>query len=105
MLLNALPGGSAPAATPESPPLDGGRAHSPVAAPLRGRALLAQLEALAQRELAQLATQGERAHTALPRSPDPALAGLAWDLGLSGDALARSHPDGLPVALPAATKA
>ncbi|ROP80160.1 hypothetical protein EDF74_1229 [Stenotrophomonas rhizophila] len=53
-------------------------------APLQGRALIAQLERLAQQELAMLARQ--------PVDPaaapiDPALAGLAWDLGLSGDDL------------------
>jgi len=53
-------------------------------APLQGRALIAQLERLAQQELAKLASQ--------PIDPgttpiDPALAGLAWALGLSGDDL------------------
>jgi hypothetical protein len=53
-------------------------------APLLGRALIAHLERLAQQELAKLASQ--------PIDPgttpiDPALAGLAWDLGLSGDDL------------------
>ncbi|MBT2767440.1 hypothetical protein J7J08_07290 [Stenotrophomonas sp. ISL-67] len=48
--------------------------------PKSGRALLAVLEQQAQRELAgMLAT----APAAAPL--EPALAGLAWDLGLSGD--------------------
>ncbi len=61
--------------------------------PLRGRALLAQLEQVAQRELATLAAQGGLA--ASPGSPamDPALIGLAWDLGLSGDAVVTTSPD------------
>lgn len=52
--------------------------------PLQGRALIAHLEQLARQELAKLASQ--------PIDPgttpiDPTLAGLAWDLGLSGDDL------------------
>lgn len=57
------------------------------AAPLQGRALIARLEQLAQQELAQLARRPSPAIAALPPAIDPALAGLAWDLGLSGDDL------------------
>ncbi|HAU79816.1 MAG TPA: hypothetical protein DCW96_03970 [Stenotrophomonas sp.] len=62
-------------------------APAPAAAPLQGRALIARLEQLAQQELAQLAKRPSPAITALPPAIDPALAGLAWDLGLSGDDL------------------
>ncbi|MFL9581971.1 hypothetical protein [Stenotrophomonas sp. AB1(2024)] len=54
-------------------------APAPVA-PKSGRALLAVLEQQAQWELAGMMAT---APTAAPL--DPALAGLAWDLGLSGD--------------------
>lgn len=57
------------------------------AAPLQGRALIARLEQLAQQELAQLAKRPSPAIAALPAAIDPALAGLAWDMGLSGDDL------------------
>jgi len=57
------------------------------AAPLQGRALIERLEQLAQKELAQLARHPSHAVTTLPSAIDPAIAGLAWDLGLSGDDL------------------
>ncbi|MET4680773.1 hypothetical protein [Stenotrophomonas rhizophila] len=57
------------------------------ATPLQGRALIERLEQLAQKELAQLARHPSRAVAALPAAIDPAIAGLAWDLGLSGDVL------------------
>lgn len=55
--------------------------------PLQGRALIERLEQLAQQELAQLARHPSHAVAALPSAIDPAIAGLAWDLGLSGDDL------------------
>jgi hypothetical protein len=80
MLLNAAPsqlipaGNGADAAGDVMPP-----ALAPVV-PKSGRALLAALEQQAQRELAGMMA------TAPAATPlDPALAGLAWDLGLSGD--------------------
>ncbi len=82
MLLNSLPASSAPAAAVEPTAVE-----SACAAPLQGRALLAQLEALAQSELVQLAAERAPISTSLPHGLDPALAGLAWDLGLSGAAL------------------
>lgn len=70
--------------------------HSPSPAPtpepLRGRALLAQLEQVAQRELAQLAAQGGLSGSSGASAMDPALIGLAWDLGLSGDAVVTASP-------------
>lgn len=48
--------------------------------PKSGRALLAVLEQQAQRELAEM-----MATAPAPAPLDPALAGLAWDLGLGGD--------------------
>lgn len=59
-----------------------------VVEPLRGRALIGRLEQLAQAELARLADHNGTANSALPAPVDPALAGLAWDLGLSGEAAA-----------------
>jgi hypothetical protein len=51
-------------------------------APPNGLALLPVLEQLAQRELARMvASQGA------PPITDAAFAGLAWDLGLTGDEL------------------
>lgn len=64
-----------------------------VAGPLRGRALIGRLEQLAQAELAQLADRNGMADRALPAAVDPALAGLAWDLGLSGEAAAKAARD------------
>lgn len=77
----AVPGSDAVtlAAAPAAP--------AAAAAPLQGRALIARLEQLAQQELAQLAKRPSPALAALPPAIDPALAGLAWDLGLSGDDL------------------
>lgn len=57
------------------------------ATPLLGRALIERLEQLARQELAQLARHPSHAAAALPAAIDPAIAGLAWDLGLSGDDL------------------
>jgi len=57
------------------------------APPLQGRALIERLEQLARQELAQLARHPSHAVAALPAAIDPAIAGLAWDLGLSGDDL------------------
>lgn len=51
--------------------------------PPNGRALLPVLEQLAQQELARLVAV-QPAPTPTPTC-DPAYAGLAWDLGLSGD--------------------
>jgi hypothetical protein len=82
MLLNATPSQLIPAGNGASPDAAGDviPPAPPPAAPKSGRALLAALEQQAQRELAgMLAT----APAAAPL--DPALAGLAWDLGLSGD--------------------
>jgi hypothetical protein len=82
MLLNTL--SSQTATANNSLAADGvGDAVRAPAAPLtppRGRALLVALEQLAQRELAEMMAN---APTAAPL--DPTLAGLAWDLGLSGD--------------------
>ncbi len=72
-----------PAARAEAPP-------APVAEPLRGLALIGRLEQLAQAELARLADRSGSAECALPAPVDPALAGLAWDLGLSGEAAAKA---------------
>jgi len=82
MLLNATPSQVIPAGTGASPDAAGDIAHpAPVpVAPKSGRALLAVLEQQAQRELA-----GLMATAPAPAPLDPALAGLAWDLGLSGD--------------------
>ena len=55
--------------------------------PLQGRALIERLEQLARQELAQLARHPSHAVATLPSAIDPAIAGLAWDLGLSGDDL------------------
>jgi hypothetical protein len=60
------------------------------ATPLQGRALIERLEQLARQELAQLARHPSHAVAALPSAIDPAIAGLAWDLGLSGDVLAEA---------------
>ncbi len=56
---------------------------APPAPPSSGRALLAALEQLAQQELAMLVQAQVGAPVTPP--PDRVLAGLAWDLGLSGD--------------------
>lgn len=61
--------------------------------PLSGRALLAELEQVAQRELAQLAAQAGLSGSLGATAMDPALIGLAWDLGLSGDAVVTTSPD------------
>ncbi len=61
-------------------------AAAPIA-PLQGRALIARLEQLALQELAQLAKRPSPPIATLPSPVEPALAGLAWDLGLSGDDL------------------
>jgi len=53
--------------------------------PPNGRALLPVLEQLAQQELARLVAE-QPAPSPTPAC-DPAYAGLAWDLGLSGDEL------------------
>ncbi len=87
MLLNALPGCSTPLAATEPLASEDACVRTETAVPLQNRALLAQLEALAQCELAQLVAEREDTGAALPQALDPALAGLAWDLGLSGDAL------------------
>lgn len=86
---------SAPLPEAASAPQERIHLPSPVRTPepLRGRALLAQLEQLAQRELAQLAAQGGLAGSSGATAVDPALIGLAWDLGLSGDAVATASPD------------
>lgn len=65
-------------ATPPAP-------AAPIAPP-QGRALIACLEQLAQQELAELATRPMPV-PAPPHAIDPAHASLAWDLGLTGDAL------------------
>ncbi|MFG3447985.1 MULTISPECIES: hypothetical protein [unclassified Stenotrophomonas] len=82
MLLNATPSPLIPAGSGASPDAVGDVIHpaQAPAAPKSGRALLAALEQQAQRELAEMMA------TAAAAAPlDPALAGLAWDLGLSGD--------------------
>ena len=92
---HAAPSSSAPLSeavtAPEERILPPSPAHTPE--PLRGRALLTQLEQLAQRELAQLAAQGGLAGSSGAAAVDPALIGLAWDLGLSGDAVVTASPD------------
>jgi len=82
MLLNAAPSPLIPAGNGVGP--DAVRdviSPAPLpAAPKSGRALLAVLEQQAQRELAGMMM------TAPAAAPlDSELAGLAWDLGLSGD--------------------
>lgn len=66
---------------------------APVAEPLQGRALIGRLEQLAQAELGQLAERNGMADSALPAPVDAALAGLAWDLGLSGEAAVKAARD------------
>lgn len=91
MLLNAAPSPLIPAGNGASPDAVGeviSPAPAPVA-PKSGRALLAVLEQQAQWELAGMMAT---APTAAPL--DPALAGLAWDLGLSGTALDASGSAG-----------
>ncbi len=80
MLLNAPNAALTPSSTVTELPVDALRpAPTP---PPNGRALLPVLEQLAQQELARLiATQPAPS----PTTADPAYAGLAWDLGLSGD--------------------
>jgi hypothetical protein len=82
MLLNAAPSQLIPAGNGALPDAAGDvmpPALAP-AVPKSGRALLAALEQQAQRELAGMMA------TAPAAAPlDPALAGLAWDLGLSGE--------------------
>ncbi len=82
MLLNA-PNAALIASTLTELPVDAARAPIAPAPPPNGRALLPVLEQLAQQELARLIA----AQPAPSPSPtaDPAYAGLAWDLGLSGD--------------------
>lgn len=92
---HAAPSSSAPLPEAASAPEERILPPSPVRTPepLRGRALLAQLEQVAQRELAQLAAQGGLSGSLGATAMDPALIGLAWDLGLSGDAVATASPD------------
>ena len=82
MLLNA-PNAALIASTLTELPVDPARPSVTPAVPPNGRALLPVLEQLAQQELARLIA----AQPAPSPSPaaDPAYAGLAWDLGLSGD--------------------
>ena len=82
MLLNAASSPLMPAGTGTTPDAatDADRPAPAPAAPPSGRALLAVLEQQAQWELAGLV-----AAAPVPTPLDPALAGLAWDLGLSGD--------------------
>ncbi len=82
MLLNA-PNAALTTSTVTDLQVDAARPPLILAPPPNGRALLPVLEQLAQLELARLIA----AQPALPPSPsaDPAYAGLAWDLGLSGD--------------------
>ena len=84
MLLNA-PNAALIASTGTELPVDAARMPVTPAPPPNGRALLPVLEQLAQQELARLMA----AQPAPSPSPtaDPAYAGLAWDLGLSGDEL------------------
>lgn len=82
MLLNA-PTAALTSSTVTELPADASRPAPSLALPPNGRALLPVLEQLAQQELARLIA----AQPAPSPSPaaDPAYAGLAWDLGLSGD--------------------
>ncbi len=82
MLLNA-PNAALIASTVTEHPVDAARLPVAPTPPPNGRALLPVLEQLAQHELARLVA----AQPAPSPSPtaDPAYAGLAWDLGLSGD--------------------
>lgn len=82
MLLNA-PNAALLASTVTDLPVDVVRPAVPTAPPPNGRALLPVLEQLAQQELARLIA-AQPAPSPTP-SCDPAYAGLAWDLGLSGD--------------------
>jgi hypothetical protein len=56
--------------------------------------LIGRLEQLAQAELTRLAERNGNANPALPAPVDPVLAGLAWDLGLSGEAAAKAAREG-----------
>jgi hypothetical protein len=90
MLLNTSPSASTPATSgmTADAAVDVSRpAHAPPAPPT-GHALLPVLEQLAQRELAALV--GAQASLPSPPQPDPAFTGLAWDLGLTGDAVGLS---------------
>ncbi|WP_312315752.1 hypothetical protein [Stenotrophomonas sp.] len=82
MLLNA-PNAALIASTVAELPLDAVRTPATPAPPPNGRALLPVLEQQAQQELARLIA-AQPAPTPAPTC-DPAYAGLAWDLGLSGD--------------------
>ncbi|MCF7750686.1 hypothetical protein KQ945_08010 [Bacillus subtilis subsp. subtilis] len=90
MLLTTAPhiAAPSPAASSEAAAAVAATPAVPLDIPLRGRALLARLEQLAQRELAQLPPQTDDA-----AAPTSALLGLAWDLGLSGDAVATTLQD------------
>ena len=92
---HAVPSSSVPLPEAVAAPEERILPPSPVRTPepLRGRALLAQLEQLAQRELAQLAARGGLSGSLGATAMDPALIGLAWDLGLSGDAVVTASPD------------
>lgn len=83
---SVVPAELAPAVQSGDPVAAPAAAAAPVA-PLQGRALIARLEQLALQELAQLAKRPSAAIAILPSPVEPALAGLAWDLGLSGDDL------------------
>ncbi|MFI8716430.1 hypothetical protein ACIGHF_00840 [Stenotrophomonas sp. NPDC077464] len=85
MLLNPTSNQSIPAGHGASPDAAADLVHpAPVpVAPSSGRALLAVLEQQAQQELAALAAAAPS-----PTPLEPGLAGLAWDLGLSGDRVA-----------------
>ena len=83
MLLNAPNAALIASSTVAELPVDGLRIPAPPAPPPNGRALLPVLEQQAQQELARLIAAQP---TPCPAPTcDPAYAGLAWDLGLSGD--------------------
>jgi ribosomal protein L12E/L44/L45/RPP1/RPP2 len=84
MLLNTATSQASPASTSMAADGVGDVVRAPAApiTPPQGRALLAALEHLAQRELVALAAAQP---VAAAPTPDAAFAALAWDLGLSGN--------------------
>lgn len=86
-MLNAAPSLSTPIEPSDADAQRGLRAMPPAAPlPPNGLALLPVLEQLAQHELARLI-----ASQPAPATIDASLAGLAWDLGLTGDDLDAAH--------------
>jgi len=75
-----------PAATPPAAPTAPAAGATPIAMRRQPGSALRRLELLAQAELRQML--GARAQAAATGIADPVWAGLAWDLGLNGSAIA-----------------